>query len=173
MKTITEPQRLKDLIKLLESIKQLQTQLLNLIRDKLSAMRRSDTAEMQKLAEREQELVKHVQEREGLRKQLMDMIGEEIGLSSRSVRMLCITQLCDYIPQASREVLLMAAQSLREVVLKVAQANRVVSVTAREVVQHLAWVFSSVKPKSDRSPDYTGSGAPVVCAQARLFDTVG
>jgi len=173
MKPEIDPKRLKDLVTLFDGLHKLHEQLLTLIRSRIDAMRRADSPAMQSLSEQEQLLVKRVEQREGLRRQLMDKIGEQCGLSSRAARALSVSQFAGRLREPQRTALQQAAQKLREIIAKVAQANRVAGAIAREVLTHLEWVFASVRPASDQPLVYSINGQPPVEHDARIFETVG
>lgn len=173
MKKTMEPAHLKDLISLFRVLDGLQERLLILIREKLQAMRSSDMALLQSLSLREQKLIESIQEREGLRQQIMDCIGRELGLAARAGRTMTVSQLSTYLPERSALLLENAASELRTVVAKVAQANRVAGATSREIVNHLSWVFASVRATHDSPVCYSGDGGAVGVVGARLLDAVG
>ena len=173
MKSEIDPKRLKDLVALFDGLHKLHEQLLTLIRSKVDAMKRADVPAMQSLSEQEQLLARRVEQREGLRRQLMDKIGEQCGLSSRAARALSVSQFAGRLRDPQRTTLQQAAQKLREIIAKVAQANRVAGTISREVLTHLEWVFASVRPASDQPLVYSIDGRPPVEHDARIFETVG
>jgi len=173
MKSEIDPKRLKDLVTLFDGLHKLHEQLLALIRSRIDAMKRSDVAAMQSLSEQEQLLAGRVEQREGLRRQLMDKIGEQCGLSSRAARALSVSQLAGRLDEPQRTTLQQAAQRLRGIIAKVAQANRVAGAISREVLTHLEWVFASVRPASEQPFVYSVNGQAPLANDARIFETVG
>lgn len=173
MKQEIDPKRLRDLVTLLDGLHRSHEQLLALVRSKINAMRLADVSAMRDLAEQEQTLAKRVEQREGLRRQLMDKIGEQCGLSSQASRALSVSQIASRLCDPDRTALQQAAQKLRSIVTKLAQANRVAGAISREVLTHLEWVFASVRPAGGRALAYSGSGAPVAANDTRIFETVG
>lgn len=168
-----ESRRIKDLLTLLESLRELYRQLLTLVQSKIDAMRRADTPAMQTLSEQEQALAGRIQEREGFRHQLMDAIGEELHMPPRAARALPMSQLASRLCTRQRSALTDAAGRLREVVAKVTQANRVAGAVSREILNHMKWVFSAVRPRDAEPVGYSGDGALVGPADHRIFETVG
>jgi hypothetical protein len=168
-----EPKRLKDLIRLLGQLQQLHEDLATIVKEKVEAMRRADMPTLQKQGERERRLVQRIQQREGLRHQLMDAIGEQLGLPPRAARALTVSQLVGKLPSAQRKGIPEAADHLRTAVSKVARANRVAGMVARELVDHLRRVFAAVRPKSDGDGGYTGHGAATARCENRIFEAVG
>lgn len=167
------PKRLRDLVKLLGSLQRLQGQLLILIQSKIDAMKRADIPAMRDLNDQEQTVVKQLQERDGFRRQLMDAIGEELGLPSRSARALSVSQLASRLPEPARTNLLDAAGRLHRAVSQVAQTNRVAGAVSREILNHLKWVFASVRPAEEKPVGYSGQGVPVGPCDTRILETVG
>jgi len=144
-----------------------------LIQSKNDAMKRADIPAMRDLNDQEQTVVKQLQERDGFRRQLMDAIGEELGLPPRSARALSVSQLASRLPEPARTNLLDAAGKLRRAVSQVVQANCVAGAVSREILNHLKWVFASVRPAEEKPVGYSGQGVPVGPCDTRILETVG
>ena len=168
-----EPMRLRDLLTLLGQIERLHNELAVLVKAKVDAMKCADMRTLQQHTEQEQNLVKRIQEREGLRHQLMDVIGEQLGLSPRSARTLTVSQLVSRIPKRQQNVILESAERLKDAVSKVARANHVAGMVARELVDHLRRVFAAVRPKGEHGTGYTGEGEAAPQSGNRIFEAVG
>ncbi|MGD2108783.1 MAG: flagellar protein FlgN [Phycisphaerae bacterium] len=168
-----DPKRLRDLVKLLDGLCRTHEELLALVRKRIDAMRRADVAAMQALADQEQALVKRIDQREGLRRQLMDKIGEQWGLSARTARALSLSQLTSHATDPERSSLEEAGRRLGNAITKVAQANRVAGAISREVLTHLEWVFASVRPAGGPRFAYTGNAQHLAGSGARILETVG
>lgn len=173
MTTTTEPKRMKDVIKLLRVLHTLHTELLATVQGRIDAMKRADVRTLSELGERETAIVQRIEEREGLRRQLMDAVGEELGLPSMAARAMTVSQLAARLPVESRDALLQVGNDLRDVVTRTAQANRVAGAIAREVLNHMKWVFAAVRPKDANPAGYAGDGALVGRCDSRIFETVG
>ena len=93
MRTTEPSKRLRDLIQLLEQTRDLYGQLLEAVQAKVHAMKRADLHDMREQTQKEHALAKRLHEREGLRAQLMELIGSEMNLSARESRDLTLTQL--------------------------------------------------------------------------------
>jgi FlgN protein len=165
--------RVRDLVRLLDQMASLYGQMFTFIDEKLAAMRRSDDVAMTSASGKEQLLADRLAEREGLRKQLMDAVGEEIGLASKSGRRLTVSQLANRLTGADKAALLASADRLRQQVAKVSQANRVAGVVAREVVNHLRWIFAAVRPGDEKPTGYSKSGVVMSQSAGPMFDAVG
>jgi hypothetical protein len=168
-----ETKRFRDLITVLGQLEQLHAELADLVRAKVDAMRRADIPALREHTESEQSLVNRIQQREGMRRQLMDVIGEGLGLPARSGRKLTVSQLVPRVPDRQREDILAAAEKLRAAVCGVAQANHLAGTIAGGLVDHLRRVFAAVKPQGARGTAYTGDGVAVTQGGDRIFEALG
>ncbi len=164
--------RISDLLCLLGRLGTLHDELLSLAREKIDAMKKSDVGRMRTLGMQEEQVVGRINEREGLRRRLMDTIGEQLNLSPKEARSVSISQLAKHTPEPQKEALLAARDSLREKITQVGEANRTAGVIAHTVVNHLNWVFAAVKPRSE-TQGYSGQGAVVASSRTAIVDTVG
>jgi len=158
--TTGEPKRFRDLLNLLEGMRAMHADMVALAADKLEAMRRADLAAMSHCAEREQTLSRRMTEREGLRKQLMDAVATELGIAGKG-RALTVSQLAALLAEPAREEWLAVAGKLRETVLRLSRVNLLVGVAAREIVNHMKWVFAAVRPRPSARQGYAQRGSPV------------
>lgn len=168
-----ESARFCDLRELLAGLERLQVELVSLIRTKIDAMKKNDLNAMRDLAAREQALAGTIHEREGVRRQLMDAIGRQMGWPPQTARALSLSQLAARVPDAQRAVLLAGGRSLRQAVSRVARANRVAGAVAGQISGHLAWVFASVRPRQGGPAAYTGSGGLVARSENVILDAMG
>ncbi len=173
MKRTNETERAKDLVRLLGGLGELHGQLVKVVRNKIDAMKRADRPAMRELAQQEHALTTKIQEREGLRRQITDLVGEQVGLSPGEGRSLTMSQLASRLSHSLRCELLDAGGELRETVSKLARANRVAGVVSRDILNHLKWVFASVRSEDEQPAGYSGDGALVSHAGTRIFETVG
>lgn len=170
---VSEGARIRDLITLLTRLSDLYDELFALVDEKIAAMRRADLDAMRACGDKEQLLARTLHERQGLRIQLMEALGKELGLPPAVARAITVSQLATHIPAPQRKVLTDAADRLRATIAKVAQANRVAGVISRELVNHLRWVFAAVRPQDDRPVDYGDAGVLVSRPATYLFEAVG
>jgi hypothetical protein len=164
--------RAGDLARLMDQLAALNEQLLMLATRKLEAIRAADLGAMSACNDEQELVCKRLTEREGLRKQLMDAIGAELGLAVRTGRRLTISQLLPKLPHAACAQVSAARDSLRDIVGKLAQANRVSGAVSRELIHHLEFVFSAVRPSVAATGQYSASGT-LRPAASRVFETVG
>lgn len=169
----TTKKRLNDLIQLLEQTRDLYEQLLQTIQTKIDAMRHADLHEMREQTQQEHALAKRLHEREGLRCQIMELIGIELELSAPQARAMTMSDLSRVVSKSDAQRLMEISNALRDTVTRVAQANRIAGTTTREILNHLKWVMDSVKPRDDQPASYTGDGTLVPSQGTKLFEAVG
>ena len=165
--------RIEDLIKLLNRLSTLHEDLLGTIRRKIDAMKRADIDDMRAFGEKEQSIVVKISEREGLRRQLMDLIARDLKLPARSARAVSLKQLIARIPTRCQSTLSEAGDRLRRCMTRVAAANRVAGEIARQIVTHLKWVFGSVRPDEGEPVGYSRTGMSVSNTETLLLDAMG
>ena len=165
--------RLNDLIRLLEQTRDIYEQLLQTIQTKIDAMRHADLNEMREQTLQEHALAKLLHEREGLRCQIMELIGIELHMSASQARAMTMSDLSKSVSKSDAKRLMEISGTLRDTVTRVAQANRVAGTTTREILNHLKWVMDSVKPKDDQPINYTDDGTIAPSHDTKLFEVVG
>ena len=173
MKKPVETKRFRDLLVLLSELRKLHENLLAICQSKLGAIKKADVKAMGELSGEEQEIARRIHEREGLRRQLMDAIGDSLGLPPRTARALPVSQLAGRVPRAQAAALKEAAAKLGEAVLRVARVNRVIGAVSRGVLGHLGRVLESVGAASENSPGYSVDGKAVTVSQTQIFEAVG
>ena len=165
--------RLRDLMQLLEQTRELYSLLHDAVQAKIKAMKCADLHDMREQTQKEHALAKRLHEREGLRGQLLELIGKDMNLSAHESRSMTLSQLAQHLPQNQVDQLNEISNRLRNTITQVAHANRVAGVTSREVLNHLKWVLDSVKPKDDQPAGYNGDGSAMTSSETKIFETVG
>lgn len=168
-----EQERLREFTRLLDALCTLQGELAGVLQSKLEAMRGADLPAMQRLGEREAALVQRIEERNGLRKQLMDAMAQGCQLPAGAGRTMTISQICARLSGESRDGLIRVADRLRDAVDLVGRTNAIVAIVARELVDHLKWVFASVRPVDEHPTGYAGDGVVVTARSAGIFEMMG
>jgi hypothetical protein len=163
----------RSLVQLLEELCAGHGDLLNLIERKSDSMKRADIETMSRLVDREQELVKFINERNGLRRQLMEAIGSQIGVSPRKARLMTASQLAARLPEAEGRCIRGAAEKLGNAMARVSKANRMAAVISRGILAHLKAVFAAVATPENRKAGYTDAGGAVSANDPLLFEAVG
>ena len=164
--------RADDLARLLDRLAGLHEQMLSVIERRLDAIRAADLDATCACNDEQEVLARRIHEREGMRKQLMDAIGVELGLGAKEGRALTVSQLVRNLPDCLGEQLQTARDRLRGVMGRVAHANRVSGAVSRELASHLRFVFAAVRPASGKSGHYSPNGITKNVG-AGVFETIG
>lgn len=174
MRAKSDSDNTSTLLSLLDRIEQRHRELCSVIRDKIDRMRASDVDGMRNCIERESELVNDIAEQEGLRRQLMMLIGQELGIAAHAARAMNLRELARRVAEPRRGELVEMADRLRTTVASVAQGNRVAGLIARETLRHFRHVFSAItSTDGGRADGYTQGGARQSVSQRQLLDAVG
>ncbi len=172
MKSIKD-RRVQDLVTLLNDLEQLYRRLLRQIERKIYALRHAKLDEIPILGREEQALVARIDERDGLRSQLIKAIASDYGWHTRSAQSLTITQIAQPLDEDVQRGLFETSARLRKALFEVAQANRIAGAIAREMNHHMKWVFDSVRPHEGQITGYSQRGEKVPQRENRLVDAVG
>lgn len=173
MKTRSANERLTGLLTLLDRLERMHRDLLEVIRDKIEKMLSSNLDGMRDCIAREAALVQEVAEQEGLRRQLMVSLGQEMGIAPGQARVMNVRELAGRVDASRREPLLRAADRLRHTVAQVAEANRVAGLIAREILRHFRHVFAAMTCLENGPGGYTPRGQRQATAGQKLLDAVG
>lgn len=164
--------RVRDLAALLDVLRGLYEQLSEAIEAKMAALRAADLTSMNAWQEKEQAIAKRLEERLGFRRQLMERIGAELSVGPREARVMTMTNLLTRVPDGERGRLTEAVHALRGVVFKAAHANRILGAASRELLHHVQWVLSAVRPRDDAPNAYSQLGVRQAAGGAVLMETV-
>jgi len=163
-----------ELTGVLEQLGVLQDRMLDVIRGKLEAMRRSDVEAMTGASQRESELAAQVgtldQRRCWLGVELSRLLGMPIPPRAENVSLRSLCSRLDGDPGAA---LARVGAALREKMLKVAEANRVVELVCREMLAHFKVVFSAFTRDEESPRMYSPRGAIESHGQVAVLDAVG
>lgn len=165
--------RMTDLLTLLDELQAMHAELLEVIREKIEAMRRADVATMHRISERERALVERISRREGLRKQLMTAIGKELGLSQQYARNLTATSLAERVGREFAEPLAQKSAGLKDVMTELMRVNHVAGMITREVLRHIEAVFDGVRKGRGEAVGYAPSGRSVADNERSVLELVG
>ncbi len=169
----TQTRRIKDLVVLLNDLEQLYKRLLMQIERKLYALRHAKLEDIPELGREEQALVARIDERDGLRVQLIKAIAVDYGWQDRMANSLTISQIAQPLEDDGRRQLFEASTRLRKALFEVAQANRIAGAVAREMSHHMKWVFDSVRPLEGEFSGYCNRGQKLPQRETRLVDAMG
>lgn len=173
MTTTAPARRIDNLVALLETLHELHLELLGIVQERIDAMKRADIAGMRDVGNREQALVQRISEREGLRKQLVDDIGRDMGMAPRAARAMSASQFAERIAGKRRGAVQRLTVALRETLARIARANQTSSMIAQGVLGHFRAIFESARTDDASGAGYGGSGKAIAEQDARIFDAVG
>ncbi len=163
---------LPELVRLLDELSQLHERLAGTIREKLDAMRRADMPLMREASVRQKSITDRIAERVGLRRQLMDMIGGQLGLARNTARVMTMSQLAARLGGDQAQSLRAAAKRLADAMAPAVRANRGAAAVTARVIEHLDRVFASIRG-GDQPAGYSRSGGARGARDAMLFEAMG
>ncbi len=163
--------RVPTLVRLLGDLAGAHEDLLAAIDAKIAAMRTADAEQIRAACLQESAIAERINEREGLRRQLVENIMRGYGLSPTAARRLSAAQIAARLGGRSGEDILTAAGRLKELTGAVTRRNHVAQLIAQNVLRHVKHVFTAMTG-AETSPGYTHAGESVACRPA-IFDAVG
>lgn len=165
-------QHLRELVRNFEALRGLHAQLFAVLEAKIEAMRTANVPALQAANQDEHAILPGLREKESQRASLMQALARDLGMSATAVRTAAVSQIAPLLPAVERELLLNAASRLQEVVGRTAQANRIAATIARQVTNHMKFVFSALRPARTAPVGYTLRGESFV-ANPAIVDIVG
>jgi hypothetical protein len=162
----------RDLVRLLQALMGMHAEVALHMRTKLEAIKRADTDAIQSITAREMLLAGRLQEREGLRKQLMDRLGECLGLEKGRGRKVRLAELAEMLPEPQRSQLLVSAAGLREKVSEIDRLRTRTTAITQEMLKHLRAILA-VMTQGGASDVYSRSGRRERLGSANVFEAVG
>jgi hypothetical protein len=170
---VTNEQRVGQVVKVLGEMKRLHDELAVVVRQKLAAMRAADTDGMRSAVAREEFLARRIREQDGLRKQVLQLLGEQMGMSAAQARAMTLSELAGRVNEPSRSQLLLLAATLRETVRETAECNRIVAVVSREMLKHFRQIYEVMAQASGTPGVYSWTGRAEVRPGTAVFEAVG
>jgi DNA-directed RNA polymerase sigma subunit (sigma70/sigma32) len=161
------------LLQVLKQLTELHERLRTEVELKTQAMRRADMNALREHAGAEPEVVGQITERNGLRLQLMDQIGEELSLPPKTGRVLRVRQLAERLVESQRDRLLAAAEELREAAREANRCNRTAHSVARAILEHLRVVIGAMTTTDTDTAPYEAGGKRRSVAGTRIFEAMG
>jgi len=165
--------RIGDLVHLLVQMRDLYGDMQEILEAKLEAMKRADSDRLNDLAARERRLVERIRERDGLRRQLVALVCQEVGIGAGSERAVTLTELASRIQEPRRGHLLSLSQSLRDVVMKVGETNRIIGTVSDVMLKHFGKVYEAMTSCPEDPGVYSAKGVSSRNGGRILFSTVG
>ncbi len=161
------------LVGLLGEITEAYTVLVQLIEEKIEAMRRAETESIKQAVERERKLVFEIEQREGMRRQLTESIARSYGIGAAAARRLSAAQLAARIGGADADRIIAASGKLKKVTAQVARSNHMAQMVSQNVLRHLKHVFAAMTVTAEKETGYSRRGLNVGHANHGIFDAVG
>jgi hypothetical protein len=158
---------------LLSDLKKLHEELLAVIQHKLAAMRRADADAINSCLAREQFLVGRIRQQEGLRQQLVQLIGKELGLTPEQAVRLPLKALAERLDEPRRGQLLAQAAGLRETMLGIDRSSKVAAMVTGEMLKHFRQVCLAMARAVQSTGTYSPTGRLNSEAPAGVFEAVG
>ncbi len=165
--------RSRDLVALMCDLKELHEELLSVIGQKLAAMRRADTDALNSCLARERFLSDRIRQQEGLRQQLVRLMGQEIGLPAEAAQQLSLRDLAEELGEPRRAQLLGLAASVREVLAAIDRSNKVATLVTEEMLKHFRRVYAAMARAGHSAGTYSSGGELTTDRPARVFEAVG
>jgi len=147
-----------------------QTDLHDVLRSKLHAMRRADIGGMQAAAADEAALLEECGRIDLQRHALITRLAARDAV--RPGRLVRMSDLLPFITEPLRGELVTLTRTLRERMLAVAEANRVVMLVSREMHDHFRTLFSSMIQAVSEPAGYRADGR-IETREACVLDAVG
>lgn len=168
---LTQP-ALRELIRTFDCLRGLHQQLLGVLEAKIAAMRAADVAGLEVANKEEHAILPLLREKDQLRAGLMQAMAREYGLTAKAARTATVSQLAGFVPAVERELLLGSSARLQEVLARSSQANRLAASIAKQVTNHMKFVFSALRPACTAPIGYTLRGESFAAGPA-IVDVVG
>ena len=168
-----QSRRADTLVALLNEIADAHERLLDVIEEKIQAMRKADTAAINAAVERERELVGFINDREGLRRQLTENIARSYGIGGPAARKLSARQLAKRMGAEADPKMDEATARLRDITARIARRNHTAAMISENVLRHVKHVFAAMTGADGTRSSYSSAGAVTAGAAHRIFDAVG
>ena len=160
----------RDLVRLLSDMTGMYGELAMHMHSKLDAIRKADTDRMTSITSRELALADRLAERQGLRKQLMRLLQQALGLTAQPMR---VTLLAEHLPEPRRSQLITVATGLRKQLVSMEQLRLTSTMVTQQVLRHLEEVFAVMTAGAPGTDLYGRSGGRQQSNGAHVFEAVG
>lgn len=165
-------QRLEQLVKVLSDLRHLYEELSLVVKKKLAAMREADIDGIRSACAREEFLVQRIGERDGLRRQICDLVGQELTLGDRQGRSLTLREMSSLVAEPWRSRLLGLAGALRARLEETAETNRVAAMVSHEMVKHFRHLYEVMAQANQTVLFYSRTGQAESKGSRPVFDAV-
>jgi hypothetical protein len=165
--------RISELCIVLDRLSGLYDELAGMAREKVMHMGRADLAALREDVSREEGLVRKAQEQDGLRRQLLELIGKGLGIAPQIARRMTSSQLLLRMEPGRRPEVERVVRKLRKAASALSEANRVTGLVSAQVLTHLREVFAAISRPDDGPVVYTPTGRTTPGGARRIFETTG
>lgn len=165
--------RIKALAGVLNDLVEAHGSLLEVVENKIAAMRAADTERLKAEVAREECLVERINDREGLRHRLSEEIGRGYGIGPEAARRLSASQLAARVGRPYQDKINAAAQRLKDLTGRIARRNRVAQTISQTVLWHVKQVLMAMTVSPASATAYSPGGGLVGAGTRRIFDAVG
>lgn len=173
MSTTAADKRVAQLVTLLEEIQRSYAELGDVLDRKLTAVRRADTAGMAATTRRERFLVDRIGERDGMRRQVMVLLGQAWGIDGSAAEKMSVREVASRTTPALSDRLLALADATRAAMERVSHANRIIDVVGKSMAQHFRSVYDAMTTGLKQRDVYSRSGRPDNTVAVRVFEMTG
>jgi hypothetical protein len=164
---------LRDLIRLMDRLKEMQGELADRMRSKLDAIRKADTDAIHAITAHEMKLVEQIREREGLRRQIMRQLAVHLGLTDVKGDAMTASELARHISEPQRSRLLTTVAGLRERLNEVEQLRVTSALISQEMLKHMDVVMNVMRSGGATSELYSRTGSTQRASGSSVFEAVG
>ena len=161
----------RDLVRLLTDLVSLHGDLGLHMQNKLDAMKRADSEQIQSITARETLLLERATERDGFRRQLTRRLLEELGLDPLATPRL--SELAEHLAEPRRSQLLVAAAGLKEKLDSAERLRVTTTLVTQEMLKHMREVLSVMRGGGMGAELYSRSGRRERVSSATVFEAVG
>ena len=164
---------LSELGVLLERLTRLYQELAGVARDMVTHMGWADMDALHADVAREEALIRQAQEQDGLRRQLLELIGNGYGVAPMVARRMTSSQLLRRVDPGRRPELEQIIRRLRRAAAELSEANRLTGLASSQVLTHMRELFAAMSRAEDAPAVYTRSGRTALSGTRRIFETTG
>jgi hypothetical protein len=162
---------LRDLVGHLLRLGTALSELTALAGEKLTAIRRADSAALEQCAAREGALLQRVFREEGQRKAVLARLAQ--GLQCPDAERVRLTEIAARLPEPLASSLRARGAVLRDQAAELQQKNRLAAAVARNLQSHLRSLFAEVAGRSNEAPVYGPQGQQDSSVTRGWVDAVG
>lgn len=163
----------RDLVRLVGELAHIHGELVMHMRSKLEAIKQADSDRVQSITAREMTLAGQIEERNGLRRQLVRKIGAALKLEEEGIESMRFSVLAEYLAEPRRSQLLVASAGLKEKVEEFERLRVTTTLITQEMLKHMQSVMEVITAGIGGASGYGSRGQRSTAATSGLFEAVG